>query len=258
MIVGSPGSGKTILALQFLRAGAVNGERSIYVTFDERPEQVKENVSAFNWDLDRLEGEGKIMFVDATPFRRVKTASTTEHEGRTNLLSQDVMPEITLRALVETVRRLAEEEDVTRLVVDPITSLSVRYQSPIKRRRAMLMLFDALSSTGATCLVTSELRTSMLTRKFQLEEYLVAGRRAHANGDSRGQCCQSGPSGEDERNRARHAAASIHDWSERDRSLRERQSIQVMDRRQLDSTARACRLTMSPMMGDVTSHARNP
>jgi KaiC/GvpD/RAD55 family RecA-like ATPase len=175
LIVGSPGSGKTILALQFLRAGAVNGERSIYVTFDERPEQVKENMSAFNWDLDRLEGEGKIMFVDATPFRRVKTASTTEHEGRTNLFSQDAMPEITLRALVETVRRLAEEEDVTRLVVDPITSLSVRYQSPIKRRRAMLMLFDALSSTGATCLVTSELRTSMLTRKFQLEEYLSQG-----------------------------------------------------------------------------------
>jgi KaiC/GvpD/RAD55 family RecA-like ATPase len=175
LVVGSPGSGKTILALQFLRAGAVNGERSIYVTFDERPEQVKENMSAFNWDLDRLEGEGKIMFVDATPFRRVKIVSTTEHEGRTNLLSQDAMPEITLRALVETVRRLAEEEDVTRLVVDPITSLSVRYQSPIKRRRAMLMLFDALSSTGATCIVTSELRTSMLTRKFQLEEYLSQG-----------------------------------------------------------------------------------
>jgi KaiC/GvpD/RAD55 family RecA-like ATPase len=174
LIVGSPGSGKTILALQFLRAGALKGERSIYVTFDERPEQVKENMSAFNWDLDRLEGEGKIMFVDATPFRRMKAASS-EHEGRAGILVQDALPEITLRALVETVRRLAEEEDVTRLVVDPITSLSVRYQSPIKRRRAMLMLFDALSSTGATCLVTSELRTSMLTRKFQLEEYLSQG-----------------------------------------------------------------------------------
>jgi KaiC/GvpD/RAD55 family RecA-like ATPase len=91
------------------------------------------------------------------------------------LLAPDALPEITLRALVETVRRLAEEEDVTRLAVDPITSLSVRYQSPVKRRRAMLMLFDALSSTGATCLVTSELRTSMLTRRFQLEEYLSQG-----------------------------------------------------------------------------------
>jgi KaiC/GvpD/RAD55 family RecA-like ATPase len=174
LIVGSPGSGKTILAIQFLRAGALNGERSIYVTFDERPEQVKENMSAFSWDLDRLEGEGKIMFVDATPFRRMK-APSSEHEGRAGILVQDALPEITLRALVETVRRLAEEEDVTRLVVDPITSLSVRYQSPIKRRRAMLMLFDALSSTGATCLVNSELRTSMLTRRFQLEEYLSQG-----------------------------------------------------------------------------------
>jgi KaiC/GvpD/RAD55 family RecA-like ATPase len=175
LIVGSPGSGKTILALQFLRAGALKGERSIYVTFDERPEQVKENMSAFSWDLDRLEEEGKIMFVDATPFRRMKTAATSGHEGRTGLFVSETLPEITLRALVETVRRLAEEEDVTRLVIDPITSLSVRYQSPIKRRRAMLMLFDALSSTGATCLVTSELRTSMLARRFQLEEYLSQG-----------------------------------------------------------------------------------
>ena len=174
LVVGSPGSGKTILALQFLRAGALSGERSIYITFDERPEQVKENVSAFGWDLDRLEAEGKMMFVDATPFRQARTTADV-HETRGGLPMYETVPEITLRGLVETVKRLAEEEDVTRLAVDPITSLSIRYQSPVKRRRAMLMLFDALSSTGATCIVTSELRTSMLSRRFQLEEYLSQG-----------------------------------------------------------------------------------
>jgi len=175
LVVGSPGSGKTILATQFLRAGAANGERSIYITFDERPEQVKENASAFGWDLDRLEGEGKILFVDATPFRQGKSSSTGAFETRGSVTMQSVIPEVTLRGLVETVKRLAEEEGVTRLAVDPITSLMVRYQSPIKRRRAMLMLFDALSSTGATCLVTSEMRTAMLARKFQLEEFLSQG-----------------------------------------------------------------------------------
>ena len=175
LVVGSPGSGKTILAIQFLRAGALAGERSIYVTFDERPEQVKENVSAFGWDLDRLEGEGKILFVDATPFRRTRATSVSKLEAPGGVGLHEVMPEVTLGALVETVRRLAEEEDVTRLAVDPVTSLSVRYQSPVKRRRAMLLLFDALSSTGGTCLVTSEMRTSMLARKFQLEEFLSQG-----------------------------------------------------------------------------------
>ena len=175
LVVGSPGSGKTILAIQFLRAGAVAGERSIYVTFDERPEQVKENVSSFGWDLDSLEGEGKVMFVDATPFRRAGTVSAGTKEARGGLPMYETVPEVTLGGLVETVKRLAEEEGVTRLAVDPITSLSVRYHSPIRRRRAMLMLFDALSSTGATCLVNSELRTSMLSRRFQLEEYLSQG-----------------------------------------------------------------------------------
>jgi len=37
------------------------------------------------------------------------------------------------------------------------------------------LFFDALESTGCTCLVTSELRTSELERKFQLEEYLSQG-----------------------------------------------------------------------------------
>lgn len=175
LVVGSPGSGKTILAIQFLRAGAAAGEQSIYVTFDERPEQVKENVSAFGWDLDRLEDEGKIMFVDATPFRRARAASSAGHEGRGDLPLREVVPEVTLGGLIATVKRLVEEEDVTRLAVDPITSLSVRYQSLMKRRRAMLMLFDALSSTGATCLVTSEMRTSMLSRRFQIEEFLSQG-----------------------------------------------------------------------------------
>jgi KaiC/GvpD/RAD55 family RecA-like ATPase len=172
LVVGSPGSGKTILAMQFLHAGAVVGESSIYITFDEKPEQVKQNVSEFGWDLDRLEGEGKIMFVDATPFRR---AGSAERQERGSLPFQEALPEVTLGGLVDTVKRLVDEEDVTRLAVDPITSLSIRYQSPVKRRRAMLLLFDALSSTGATCLVTSELRTAMLSRRFQLEEFLSQG-----------------------------------------------------------------------------------
>ena len=172
LVVGSPGSGKTILAMQFLRAGAIAGERSIYVTFDEKPEQVKQNVSEFGWDLDRLEEEGRILFVDATPFRR--TGSIVP-QPKGSLPFQEALPEVTLGGLVDTVKRLAEEEDVTRLAIDPITSISVRYQSPIRRRRAMLMLFDALSSTGATCIVTSELRTAMLSRRFQLEEFLSQG-----------------------------------------------------------------------------------
>ncbi len=175
LVVGSPGSGKTIFALQFLHAGAAAGERSIYITFDEKPEQVKENVSEFGWDLDKLEAEGKILFVDATPFRRIRATSVANSEGQEHFPLYEGMPELTLAGLIETVKRLAEEEGVTRLAVDPITSLSLRYQSPVKRRRAMLKLFDALSSTGATCLITSEMRTSMLSRKFQLEEFLSQG-----------------------------------------------------------------------------------
>jgi len=175
LVVGSPGSGKTILAVQFLRAGAENGDRSLYVALDEKPEQVKENVSAFGWDLDRLEAEGKLMFIDATPFRRTKALSFGKYEVQGVLPLQEAIPEISLEGLIQVVKRVAEEETVSRIAVDPITSLVVRYPDPAKRRRAILMLFDALTSTGATCLVTTELRTSMLARRFQLEEFLSQG-----------------------------------------------------------------------------------
>ena len=39
----------------------------------------------------------------------------------------------------------------------------------------MLLFFDALESTGCSCIVTSELRTSELGRQFQVEEYLSQG-----------------------------------------------------------------------------------
>ncbi len=44
-----------------------------------------------------------------------------------------------------------------------------------KRRRALLLFFDALIESGCTSMVTTELRTSMLERSFQLEEFLSQG-----------------------------------------------------------------------------------
>ena len=40
LIAGGPGSGKTILAIQFLISGILNGENGIYITFEEKKEKV--------------------------------------------------------------------------------------------------------------------------------------------------------------------------------------------------------------------------
>jgi KaiC/GvpD/RAD55 family RecA-like ATPase len=174
LVVGSPGSGKTTFAMQFLVGGAKAGEGGLYVSLDDKPENVKVNLASFNWNLDSLEHDGKITFIDATQLRRPMQRiypGTVEPENSVSL----VLPELTLGGLARTIRRIAAEESVQRIVIDPITSLMLRYVEEPKRRRATLMFFDTLESTGASCLVTSELRESRLARRFQLEEYLSQG-----------------------------------------------------------------------------------
>ena len=174
LVVGSPGSGKTTFAMQFLVGGAKAGEPGLYVAMDERPERVKSNLASFNWDLDALEHDGRLTFIDATQLRRPGhkvMPESIEAESPVNL----ILPELTLGVLIRTIRRVSAEEGIHRIVIDPITSLMLRYPDEPKRRRALLLLFDALESTGCSCIVTSELRTSMLARRFQLEEYLSQG-----------------------------------------------------------------------------------
>jgi KaiC/GvpD/RAD55 family RecA-like ATPase len=85
------------------------------------------------------------------------------------------LPELTLQSLIRTVKKIVEEEGIQRIAVDPITSMILRYHELPKRRRAILMFFDALINTACTSLVTSELRTSALDRGFAVEEFLSQG-----------------------------------------------------------------------------------
>jgi circadian clock protein KaiC len=174
LVVGSPGSGKTTFAIQFLVGGAKGNEPGLYVSLDEKPERVKADLSSFGWDLDALEHAGKLTFIDATQLKRPGHRVIQPSIDPDNPVTL-TLPELTLGALVRTVRRVAAEEGTQRIVVDPITSLMLRYPEEAKRRRALQLFFDALESTGCSCIVTSELRTSMLARRFQLEEFLSQG-----------------------------------------------------------------------------------
>jgi KaiC/GvpD/RAD55 family RecA-like ATPase len=173
LVVGSPGSGKTTFAMQFLVGGTKVGESGLYVSMDEKPERIKLDLSSFNWNIEALEREGKLTIIDATQLRRpaARLPDRTPGERGVDL----VLPELTLSSLARTIRRIATEEGVGRIVIDPITSLILRYPEEPKRRRALLHFFDALESTGCSCIVTSELRTSILARRFQIEEYLSQG-----------------------------------------------------------------------------------
>src|SRR5690348_18125530 len=52
---GSPGTGKTTIALQFLLEGAKRGERGLYVTLSESREELTEVAASHGWSLDDIE-----------------------------------------------------------------------------------------------------------------------------------------------------------------------------------------------------------
>src|ERR1700692_744663 len=67
LLVGGPGSGKTIFSLQFLVNGArYYKEPGIFVAFEETSQRIAANAQSFDWQLSQLRPK-KLLFVDAQP-----------------------------------------------------------------------------------------------------------------------------------------------------------------------------------------------
>ena len=62
---GGPGSGKTVLGLEFLCRGAIAGEPGVLVTFEERADAVRMNARSLGWNVAALEKSGKMAIVEA-------------------------------------------------------------------------------------------------------------------------------------------------------------------------------------------------
>lgn len=64
LIIGGPGSGKTVFGLEFLYRGALAGQPGIFVTFEERTDALRANAETLGWQFAPLEAEGKFFFLD--------------------------------------------------------------------------------------------------------------------------------------------------------------------------------------------------
>src|ERR1700710_2682263 len=55
LLEGAPGTGKTTIALQFLLAGARDGERGLYITLSETEDELRDGASSHGWQLDGID-----------------------------------------------------------------------------------------------------------------------------------------------------------------------------------------------------------
>ena len=61
LIEDVPGVGKTTVGLQFIEAGARQGEPGVIVSFEQFPEQLYADALNFGWDLRALEEQNLLL-----------------------------------------------------------------------------------------------------------------------------------------------------------------------------------------------------
>jgi len=83
--------------------------------------------------------------------------------------------EFTLDALTAVINSSVESVKAQRLVLDSISSLILQYSNMDERALAMNDLIEAISETGCTSLIISDLKADTLVHEFSLEEYLCHG-----------------------------------------------------------------------------------
>jgi circadian clock protein KaiC len=160
VVGGTPGSGKTIFAVQFLAHGITQAdENGVLVTFEEPPADIESNMRGFGWDLARWRKEGRLAFVDASP------------SGKDEL----IMGDFDLVGLLARIEHAAKSVKAKRVVLDSLTQLFDHFiGDPKILRRELFRISDALKKTRLTVLMTAE-RTAEygeITR-HRLEEFVA-------------------------------------------------------------------------------------
>src|ERR1700733_5536093 len=72
LLVGLPGTGKSVLGLQYLYKAALEGEKGLYISIDSKQKTIEEQGALFGWDIKKLCAEGKLFFIEVPLNRQMR------------------------------------------------------------------------------------------------------------------------------------------------------------------------------------------
>jgi circadian clock protein KaiC len=160
LLVGGPGSGKTIFGLQFLAHGALASEEpGIFVAFEETSTRILSNAQDFGWKLGDLVPE-KLFFLDAQPMATLVQSGSFDLGGM-------------LAALEVQVRRMGAR----RIVFDALDIVLSLLPNAAAKRREIYRLHEWLLANGLTGLITAKANEgdgrSISGRAFGILQFMV-------------------------------------------------------------------------------------
>ena len=141
LVRGEPGTGKTILCLQFLNKGAALGEKSIYITTEETPETITRTGRELWAGFPRLVENGVIKIVN------LSISATYNNEY--SLVNKAEALDIVMKGL-------EAQPDATRIVIDSLSSLERRLVDQSEFREVFMRILLETKLRGATTILSAE------------------------------------------------------------------------------------------------------
>lgn len=135
LVAGSSGTGKTLLALHFIMAGAHHGEASVMVGFEERPQEYERKARGFGWNLQTLQTEGLLRMISLRPV---------------DLSVDEVLGEI---------QQAVTAIDARRVIINSISGFELAISAAEKEEfhEGLYRLVANLINRGITVLLTTEI-----------------------------------------------------------------------------------------------------
>jgi circadian clock protein KaiC len=141
LVCGGPGTGKTILAAQFLAQGLLEGEPGVLITVDQKPRHLLEDAGRFGWALQEAVDGRRLLLLDAAPY------FTAASDPRRRLDARQLSAELA---------RQVREGKARRLAIDGVPSLVPDGLAPQQIRDFLRSLIFAIEDNlGCTTVLTS-------------------------------------------------------------------------------------------------------
>lgn len=158
LITGAPGTGKTIMALQFIYHGAKKyNENGIFISTEENLADLKINALNLGMDINALEKKGKIFFFQK-PITRLKGGI------------------VSIKGLLD----LIKKKNIKRVALDSLIFFDYLYpkfnNNIMEYRRHILEFLQKLKSSGVTFVAVSARKITDLDRlEFDMMDFLFEG-----------------------------------------------------------------------------------
>jgi len=156
LVCGGPGSGKTLLGIEFVVNGAVKyGEAGVIMAFEEKGDELSTNVASLGFNLDELQRSGMLK-IDYVHVDKAEIEETGEYD---------------LTGLFIRLGHAIDSTNAKRVVLDTIENLFSGLSNEGILRSEIRRLFQWLKDKGVTTVITGERGVTTLTRQG-LEEYV--------------------------------------------------------------------------------------